>query len=145
MERQMRDEMNAHLEQAAERFMARGLSKHEALIAARREFGPVGLLQEHARDARGGEWIDNLRRDVKYAFRYYARTPLTTITIILTLTLGIGFSSAVFSVLNGILTRPAPGVPDDPALVKIRGSMDVRPYDRSLSYPELAAYAALTT
>jgi putative ABC transport system permease protein len=145
MERQMRDEMSAHIEQAAERFVARGMSRHEALIAAQREFGPVGLLQEHARDARGGQLIDNLRRDVKYAFRYYARTPLTTITIILTLTLGIGFSSAVFSVLNGILTRPAPGVPNDPALVKIRGSMDVRPYDRSLSYPELAAYASLTT
>ena len=145
MERQMREEMSAHLEQAAERFMSRGMSRHDAVISAQREFGPVGLLQEHARDARGGQWIDNLRRDVKYAFRYYARTPLTTVTIILTLTLGIGFSSAVFSVLNGILTRPAPGVPNDPALVKIRGSMDVRPYDRSLSYPELVAYASLTT
>jgi predicted permease len=145
LERQMRDEMTAHIEQAAERFVARGMARREALAAAQREFGPVGLLEEHARDARGGQWIENLRRDVKYAFRYYARTPLTTVTIILTLALGIGFSSAVFSVLNGILTRPAPGVPNDPALVKIRGSMDVRPYDRSLSYPELVAYAALTT
>ena len=69
MERQMRDEMSAHMEQAAERFVARGMSRHEARIAAQREFGPVGLLQENARDARGGQWIDNLRRDVKYAFR----------------------------------------------------------------------------
>jgi hypothetical protein len=55
LERQMRDEMNAHLEQAAERFMARGMSKLEARVAAQREFGPVGLLQEHSRDARGGQ------------------------------------------------------------------------------------------
>ena len=59
--------------------------------------------------------------DLKYALRYFARTPLTTITIVLTLALGIGFSSAVFSVLHGIFMRPSPGVPDDPALVKIRG------------------------
>jgi len=82
---------------------------------------------------------------MKYALRYFARTPLTTITIVLVLALGIGFSSAVFSVLNGILTRPAPGVPDDPALVKIRGLTDVRPYARRLLYPELSAYASLTS
>lgn len=82
--------------------------------------------------------------DLKYALRYFARTPLATTTIVLTLALGIGFSSAVFSVLAGILTRPAPGVPDDRRLVKIRGLSDVRPYARLLSYPELQAYAALT-
>ena len=107
--------------------------------------GPSVPFRSTARDARGGQWIDDLRRDLKYAFRYFARTPLTTITIVLTLALGIGFSSAVFSVLNGILTRPAPGVPDDPALVKIRGLTDVRPYARQLSYPELTAYAGLTS
>jgi hypothetical protein len=63
---------------------------------------------------------------------------------VLTLALGIGFSSATFSVLNGILTRPAPGVRDDPALVKIRGISSVRPNARHLSYAELSAYAGLT-
>ena len=140
----MHEEMEAHLAQAADRFMARGLSKHDARLAARREFGQLGALQEDARDARGGLWVDNLVRDVRYALRYFARTPLTTITIVLTLALGIGFSSAVFSVINGILTRPAAGVPDDPALVKIRGISTALPYSRRLSYPELAEYAALT-
>lgn len=141
----MQAEMDAHIAQAAERFRARGMSASDALVAARREFGPVSVLQETARDARGGQWVDALRADLKYAFRYFARTPLTTITIVLTLALGIGFSSAVFSVLNGILTRPAPGVPDDPALVKIRGLSDVRPYARRLSFSELSAYAGLTS
>lgn len=140
----MDEEMAAHLAQATERFMARGLPEHDARLAARREFGQLGALQESARDARGGQWVDNLAADVKYAVRYFARTPLTTITIVLTLALGIGFSSAVFSVINGILTRPAPGVPNDPALVKIRGISTMRPYDRALSYPELSAYASLT-
>ena len=143
MEREMHEEMAAHIDQAAARFIARGMSAREAQLAARREFGHVSDLQEHARDARGGQWVENLRRDMKYAFRYYARTPLTTVTIVLTLALGIGFASAVFSVINGVLTRPAPGVPNDPALVKIRGMSDASPYARSLSYPELASYAAL--
>ncbi len=143
-EREMHEEMAAHVAQATDRFIARGMSKQDALLAARREFGPVGVLQEHARDARGGRWIEALAHDLKHAFRYFARTPLTTITVVLTLALGIGFSSAGFSVLNGILTRPAPGVPNDPALVTIRGFSSVRPFERKVSYPELAAYAALT-
>ena len=140
----MRDEMRAHLEQATERFMARGMSEREARFAAQREFGQMGAIEQIARDARGGEWADSVAADVKYALRYFLRTPLTAVTIILTLALGIGFSSAVFSALTGILTRPAPGVPDDPALVKIRGVTGVDPKARLLSYPELSAYAALT-
>jgi len=144
VEREMHEEMAEHLARAAERFQARGMSERDAQLAARREFGQVGALQESAREARGGQWVDDLTRDLRYALRYFARTPLVTVTIVLTLALGIGFSSAVFSVIDGILTRPAPGVPNDPALVKIRGISTARPYERKLSYAELAAYAGLT-
>jgi predicted permease len=144
MEREMHEEMDAHLDQAADRFVARGMSKRDATLAARREFGHVSALQEHARDARGGQWVENLARDLTYAVRHFARTPLASVTIVFTLALGIGFSSAVFSVIDGIMTRPAPGVPNDPRLVKIRGISTVRPFDRRLSYPELAGYAGLT-
>ena len=64
--------------------------------------------------------LDSLAGDVKYALRHFGRTPLATITIILTLTVGIGFSSTIFSVLSTVLTRPAPLVPNDPSLVRIR-------------------------
>ena len=140
----MQEEMAAHLAQATERFVARGMSRADAFRAAGREFGSVGVIQEDARDARGGQWIDGMRRDLRYAFRYFRRMPLTAVTIVLTLALGIGFSTAGFSILHGILRRPAPGVPDDPALVKIRGISSERPFARKLSYPELGAYAALT-
>jgi predicted permease len=143
MEREMREEMRAHIAQATERFIARGMSEREARFAAQREFGQMGAIEQSARDARGGEWADSVAADIKYALRYFLRTPLTAITIILTLALGIGFSSAVFSALTGILTRPAPGVPDEPALVKIRGISGVDPRPRLLSYSELSAYAAL--
>ena len=143
MERDMREEMHAHVAQAAERFMARGMSERDAQFAAQREFGQMGAIEQLARDARGGEWADSVLADLKYALRYFLRTPLTAVTIILTLALGIGFSSAVFSALTGILTRPAPAVPDDPALVKIRGISGVDPKARLLSYQELSAYSAL--
>jgi predicted permease len=144
LDREMRDEMAAHLEQASERFKARGMSEAEALQAARREFGHLGSTEQSGRDARGAQWITGAREDVRHAMRYFARTPLASFTIVLTLALGIGFSSASFSVLDGMLFRPAPGVPDDPALVKIRGRSNVRPFSRKLSWQELTSYAGLT-
>jgi hypothetical protein len=69
MEREMSEEMTAHLAQATERFIAGGLTPSEAALAARREFGPGGAIEEQARDARGGNWLDSFGADVKYAFR----------------------------------------------------------------------------
>ena len=144
MERDMQAEMAGHIARAAERFRARGMPEHEALLAARREFGHLGAVENEARALRGGQWLSSFAGDLRYALRYFVRTPLTTITIVLTLALGIGFSSAVFSVLNGILRRPAPGVPNEANLVKIRGLTDRAPFTRSVSWPELQAYAALS-
>jgi len=142
LEREMRDEMDAHLMQAAERFKARGMSDADARQAALREFGHLGSIEQSAREARGAQWITSLSEDLRHAMRYFARTPLASITIILTLALGIGFSSAGFSVLNGVMYRPPPGVPDDPELVRIRGRSNVRPYSRKFSLDELNSYAA---
>ena len=70
------------------------------------------MIQEDARDARGARWLDALIGDVRFALRYFARTPITTATIILTLTLGIGVTAAAFAIFIGAVTRPAPGVPE---------------------------------
>lgn len=139
LERDMQEEMAAHIQQAAERLRARGMSDHDALLAARREFGNVGVLQEQARDARGARWIESVLGDLRHAIRQSARTPLLAATIVVTLTLGIGVSAAGFGVLAGMLTRPAPGVPSDPSLVAIRGlQRSAQSYgSRELSYPEL--------
>jgi predicted permease len=141
MDREMNEEMQAHIAQTADRYMARGLSKEAAWFAARQEFGHVGTLQNHGREARGGLRVESVFADVRYAIRHFARTPLSTFTMVLTLALGVGFSSAVFSVLSGIFTRPAPGVPRDDALVKIRGISNAPPFSRAMSYPELTAYS----
>ena len=143
MEREVQEELAVHIDEAAARFRARGMSESDALLAARREFGNPSWFQQHARELRGGRWLRDMVRDVNYALRYFARTPLTTITIILTLALGIGFSSAVFSTLHGILYRPAPGVPDDADLVKLRGLTNRAPFTRKVSWPEILAYRGL--
>jgi hypothetical protein len=90
VDREMREEMALHIEQATERLMRRGLSEAEARDAARREFGNVAVLQEEARDARGARWIESCVADVRFALRHFARTPLTAVTLVLVLALGIG-------------------------------------------------------
>jgi predicted permease len=116
------------------------------MLAARREFGMVSVIQEHARDARGGQWMASVIGDLRHAVRHFARVPLMALTIVLTLTLGIGISSAAFGIVSGIFTRPAPGVPDDESLVTIRGIQvkGGQPAGRSFSYPELIEYAQRT-
>jgi len=141
VDREMRDEMALHLEQATERLMRRGLNEAEARDAARREFGNVAVLQEEGRDVRGGRWIEMLVSDVRFAMRHFSRTPLTAITLILVLALGIGVNSALFSLVQVLTMRPAPGVPADDALVRIRGTSLTRSEGkldgRHLSMPEV--------
>jgi hypothetical protein len=140
-EREMHDEMARHLDESTERLVRRGMSAAEARDAARREFGNVAYLQEESRDARGGRWVESLVGDVKFAFRHFARTPLTTITLVLVLSLGIGVNAALFSILQSLTMRPAPGVPADDALVRIRGTTFARTdgtlEPRPFSMPEL--------
>jgi hypothetical protein len=143
--REMREEMGAHIEQATARLMAGGLSERDAAQAARREFGQLGVLQEQGRDARGGRWVGILASDVRYAFRYFSRTKLVTITSVLILTVGVIVNAAMFTFADASFNRPAPGVPDDPALVLIRGEglFQGRRISRALPFMEMAAYAAL--
>ena len=141
VDREMRDEMALHLQQATERLMARGMSEADARDLARREFGNVAVLQEEGRDARGARWLEMLVADIKFALRHFGRTPLTAITLVLVLALGIGVNSALFSVLQMLLMRPAPAVPADDALIRIRGTTFARTQGelraRALSMPEI--------
>ncbi len=137
----MQEEMRQHLEQAAERYAARGMTPVEAREAAMREFGNVALLQEHGRDARGFRWIEELAADVRFAFRYFSRKKLSAATIVIVLALGIGANTALFSLLRAQFFRPAPAVSDDPAHVRIHGyEQAVKGAEwepRAFTYPEL--------
>src|SRR5687768_15782129 len=120
LESDMQAEMREHLDRAIERLTARGMSRDEARLAARREFGNVAALQEEARDARGMRWIDDLRGDLHFAFRYFGRNKLTVAIIVGVFALGIGANTALITVMQGEFQRPAPVIPDDDELVLFR-------------------------
>ena len=145
LEREMQEEMSLHIERATERYVRRGMSRADAVIAARREFGNFDYIEEAARDARGMRWIDALRSDVRFALRHFRRTPFTTATMIVVLALGIGVNVGLFGVIHSVTTLPGPAIPRDAALVRIRGlalsPSANRSFARPMSYPEVVAYS----
>jgi predicted permease len=137
---EMREEMEAHLDRAAERYVARGLAAREAREAARREFGNPAVLQEEGRDARSARWIESVIADLRFALRQIARRPLASATIVGVLALGIGVHAGIFSFYQALTLRPPAGVRPDPGLVRLRGKERApeseRWLPREFSYPE---------
>src|SRR5689334_6615434 len=100
------DEIRSHFAMAVADRVARGESPDEALAAARREFGNVAHVKEVTRESWGGAWLERLRQDVRYSVRSLPRAPVFAVTAILTLALGIGVTTAMFTVVRGVLLRP---------------------------------------
>jgi predicted permease len=145
LERDMQGEMREHLERAAERFVARGLSPADARAAARREFGNVAVLQEQARDIRGARWMHDVPTDGRFAIRYFGRHKATTAIIVTVLALATGADTLIFSTFQGQFLRPAPAMPNTAAHVRIwgreRATQTARWQPRGFSGMELAALA----
>ena len=143
-ERDMQEELSTHLDQAEARLAARGLTAEEARHAARREFGNLDVIQEEARDARG-RWLESVLANVRFGLRHFARTPFSTLTMIVLLALGIGFNAALFTVIHSMLTQPPPGIERAETLVRIRGldrTVNRGSTGREFSYVEYREYAA---
>jgi predicted permease len=111
-------ELAAHFEQLRETLIDQGLSPEEASAAARRQFGNLTALQEQSREIFSVPFLDQLFRDIHYAVRNLGRTPGFTAVAILTIALGIGATTAVFTVVNGVLIKPLP-YPDSDSLVSV--------------------------
>ena len=141
LEREMRDEMQLHLERHTDLLVGRGMTRADARLAARREFGNIGVHQDDARDARPARWIDSVGTDIRFAFRFFARKPLSSATIVLALAFGIGGSAAQFGFVQSAIMRPLPGVPRDVPLVLVLGT--VRQKEDPTPSPMRFSYTAL--
>ena len=135
VEAELSEELQYHLDQKIEQYVAQGLSPNEARRAARREFGGVELAKEKCRDTRRVNWIQDLIQDLHFGVRMLRRSPGFTVLAILCLTLGIGANAAVFSWVEGILLRPYPLVSNQERLVALAGT--VRDQRDQTSWPDL--------
>ena len=108
VDEELRLEMRGHLEQLVEYHMGRGLAPEAAREAARREFGPEAPLVDAARDARGVAALSDLLQDLRYGIRLMRRAPGFAAAVTLTMALGLGATTAMFSVVYGVVLKPLP-------------------------------------
>src|SRR6516162_2030625 len=102
------EEIQAHLEERVEELVTNGRSRKEAEAVARREFGNVTLMKEESRNVWRWSFIENLLSDTRYGLRVLFGNPSFSVVAILTIALGIGANTAIFSVVYAALIRPLP-------------------------------------
>jgi len=134
---QLEDELQFHLEQQAAENLAAGMSEEEARYAAMRIFGNAATVKEETRDTWGWITLEQITQDLRYGFRSLRRSPLFTAVAVLTLALGIGANTAIFSLIDQVLLELLPVKhPEQLVVVAERGILFGGSWgDNDISYP----------
>ena len=107
-EQELQEELGQHIRTRAEQLQAGGLSAAEAERQARMEFGNTEKFKEECREERGGFWLETFWGDVRFGLRMLRKSPGFTFVAILTLALGIGANTAIFTMANGLMLHTLP-------------------------------------
>lgn len=140
LQHEMDEEMRAHVQLAAERYEARGLSPREAEIAARREFGNATVLAADAREARGVRWAESFATDVRLALRGLRHTPLFAAVAVLSIAVGVGATTGIVTLADALLLQAPPGVGHPDRVVSVGGTRNGKGFD-TFSYVTYTDYA----
>jgi hypothetical protein len=104
----MSRELQFHLDQATQDYIAQGLSPEEARSRARRDFGALDLAKEELRDTLPRRWLGDLKQDARFGWRMLRKSPLWSGIVCGSFALGIGLTTAIFSLVYSVLLQPLP-------------------------------------